>query len=461
MKNINIFYLHNGFQFTDETIQQHTANGWTGREPLPLHVLTQIQLEQNYNPFNEMFDINIINNGDESKCNSDDITLVPIDIQSFPITIENRKYYELSPFGKEIDKVVQHVLSLNLPNLAFLFYSSTEPYFFDANIYFAELGSANPNIKIILSGSGETTDYFGHFANHTSRVKNVYKIHKLWYFDRVHYMTFLSEEEEFNNVHLDVNDFKTTDEKQDLNVIPNKFLCTLRNCRSHRLLFSTMLENSAMGLEDITYGRFYSLRPNDISKIANNPKTKHEYPYHIQLMSTSLNELINKEDITDSMLKSIMKNIMSRPHIIDMDNIDDRGIPGPWLYEDCDIAITPGGEPYGYGYVDEKQFIPMAFKKPFITFGCKGIYEELKNIDFKTFDDCWPINFNEADTLLDRVKGFFTVFEYIRNLSPAKYQELLEQTKESVEFNYSHLIEGTFRRKSNENFFQEIHDACS
>jgi len=461
MKNINIFYLHNGFQFTDETIQQHTTNGWTGREPLPLHILTQIELEQNFNPFNEMFDINIINNGDSSKCNSNDITLVPIDIQSFPITIENRKYYELSPFGKEIDKVVQHILSLNLPNVAFLFYSSTEPYFFDANIYFAELGSANPNIKIILSGSGETTDYFGHFTTHTLRVKNVYKIHKLWYFDRVHYMTFLSEEEEFNNVHLDVNNFKTTEEKQDLNVIPNKFLCTLRNCRSHRLLFSTILENSAMGLEDITYGRFYSLRPNDISKIANNPKTKHEYPYHIQLMSTSLNELINKEDITDSMLKSIMKNIMSRPHIIDMENIDDRGIPGPWLYEDCDIAITPGGEPYGYGYVDEKQFIPMAFKKPFITFGCKGIYEELKNIDFKTFDDCWPINFNEADTLLDRVKGFFTVFEYIRNLSPAKYQELLEQTKESVEFNYNHLVEGTFRRKSNENFFQEIHDACS
>jgi hypothetical protein len=222
-----------------------------------------------------------------------------------------------------------------------------------------------------------------------------------------------------------------------------------------------MLENSAMGLEDITYGRFYSLGPNAISKVANNPNTKHEYPYHIQLMATSLNELINKEDITDSMFKSIMENIMSRPHIIDMKNIDDRGIPGPWLYEDCDIIITPGGEPYGYGYVDEKQFIPMAFKKPFITFGCKGIYEELKSIDFKTFDECWPINFNEADTLLDRVKGFFTVFEYIRNLSPTAYQELLEKTKDSVEFNYNHLVDGTFRRKSNENFFQEIHNACS
>ena len=461
MKNINIFYLHDGFQFTDETIQQHKDNGWTGREPLPLHILTQIELEQNYNPFNEMFDINIINNGDVSKCNSDDLTLVPIDIQSFPITIENRKYYELSPFGTEIDKVVQHLLSLNLPNLAFLFYSSTEPYFFDANIYFAELGSANPDIKIILSGSGETTDYFGHFTNHTSRIENVYKIHKLWYFDRVHYMTFLSEEEEFNKVHLEMNRIMGPKEKRLYNIVPNKFLCTLRNCRSHRLLFSTMLENSAMGLEDITYGRFYSLRPNDISKVANNTNTKHEYPYHIQLMATSLNELINKEDISDSMFKSIMKNIMSRPHIIDMKNIDDRGIPGPWLYEDCDIVISPGGEPYGYGYVDEKQFIPMAFKKPYITFGCKGIYEELKNIDFKTFDDCWPVNFNEADTLLQRVEGFFTVFEYIRNLSPAKYQELLEQTKESVEFNYNHLVDGKFRRKSNENFFKEIHDACN
>ena len=213
MKNINIFYLEDGFQFDKETLEQHRIQGWTGREPLPLHILTQIELEQNFNPFNELFDINIINNGDISQCNDQDITLVPIDTQSYPITIENRKYYKLSPFGEEIDKIVKHVLSLNLPNLVFLFYSSTEPYFFDANIYFAELGSANPDIKIILSGSGETTDYFGHFTKHTSRVKNVYKIHKLWYFDRVHYMTFLSEEEEFNKVHLDVNNFKTANEK--------------------------------------------------------------------------------------------------------------------------------------------------------------------------------------------------------------------------------------------------------
>ena len=461
MRNINIFYLEDGFQFTEEVIQEHASYGWTGREPLPLHILTQIELEQNYNPFKEMFDINIINNADISKCSKQDITLVPIDTQSFPITIENRKYYELSPFGKEIDKVVQHILSLNLPNLAFLFYSSTEPYFFDANIYFAELGSANPNIKIILSGSGETEDYFGHFTRHTSRVPNVHKIHKLWYFDRVHFMTFVSEEKEFNKVHLEMEGSTSKRTKDFYNIVPNKFLCTLRNCRSHRLLFSTLLEDSDMGLDDITYGRFYSLRPTDLNKITSNEITKEEYPYHIDLITTSLTQLLRKENLDDSFVRKIMDNIMSRPHIIDMKNIDDRGIPGPWLYDDCDIVITPGGEPYGYGYVDEKQLIPMAYKKPFLTFGCKGIYEELKNIDFKTFDDCWPINFNEADTLLERVTGFFTVFEYIRNLNPASYNELLEKTKDSVEFNYNHLIQGTFRRKSNEAFFQEVHNVCS
>jgi hypothetical protein len=461
MRNINIFYLEDGFQFTKEVLEQHRSLGWTGREPLPLHILTQIELEQNFNPFNELFDINIINNGDVSKCKKDEITLVPIDIQSFPITIENRKYYELSHFGIEIDKVVQHILSLNLPNLAFLFYSSTEPYFFDANIYFAELGAKNPHINIILSGSGETEDYFGHFTRHTSRVSNVHKIHKLWYFDRVHYMTFLSENEEFKKVHMEMDRKMSGREKNLYDIVPNKFVCTLRNCRAHRLLFSTMLENSSIGLEDITYGRFYSLRPTDLMKIASNQNTKDEYPYHIELISTSLNQLLHKEELEDSFIKQMMNNLMSRPHIIDMKNIDDRGIPGHWLYEDCDIVISPGGEPYGYGYVDEKQFIPMAFKKPYITFGCKGIYEELKNIDFKTFDDCWPVNFNQADTLYERVKGFFTVFEYIRNLSPIKYKELLEQTKESVEFNYNHLVNGTFRRISNENFFKELNDACS
>lgn len=461
MKDINIFYLHDGFQFSAEDIQRHRHNGWLGREPLPLDVLTQIGKDQFFNPFGELFNISVVNS--KEQCDDKALTLVPIDIQSFPLSIENRKYYEMTEFGKEVDNVIKHIINLSLPNTVFLIYSSTEPYFYDANIYLAELGLEYPNIKFIISGSGETVDYFGHYNRVLKKVKNVIKIHKLWYFDRVHYMTFISDNEEFNNVHIDLKTKKTTDEKQDIDVVPNRFLCTLRNCRSHRLLFSTLLENSKHGLDDITYSRFYSLRPGDLSKIisSNNKRDKEDFPYHIQLIAKSLMDLTYREKIDDSLTAKIFKNILSAPHKIDMESLEDRGIPGEWLYEDCDIVIAPGGEPYGYGYVDEKQFIPMVFKKPYLTFGCKGLYEELKKIDFKVFDDCWPTNYNSFDTLLERVKGFFSVFEYLRCLEGSEFTDLMEKANESVEFNYQHLTSGNFRRLSNEIFFKEINDACS
>ncbi len=461
MKDINIFYLHEGFQFSAEDIQRHKDNGWLGREPLPFDVLTQIDKPQFFNPFNELFNITTVNSKDQ--CNSDAITLIPIDIQSFPLSIENRKYYNLTEFGKEVDQVITKILSLDLPNTTFLIYSSTEPYFYDANIYLAELGRANPHIKFVISGSGETVDYFGHYERVLKKVKNVIKIHKLWYFDRVHYMTFLSENKNFNNVHIDLKTQKTIEEKQDIDVVPNRFLCTLRNCRSHRLLFSTLLENSRHGLDDITYSRFYSMRPGDLNRIigSSKQKDKDDFPYHIQLMAKSLMELTYKEKMDDSLTAKVLNNILSAPHKIDMDSLEDRGIPGNWLYEDCDIVIAPGGEPYGYGYVDEKQFIPMVFKKPFLTFGCKGLYEELKKIDFKTYDDCWPTNYNSFDTLLDRVKGFFNIFEYLRSLEGSDFDLLMEKTKDSVEFNYEHVVSGNFRRPSNEEFFKELNNACS
>ena len=53
-------------------------------------------------------------------------------------------------------------------------------------------------------------------------------------------MTFVSEEKEFNKVHLEMEGSTSKRTKDFYNIVPNKFLCTLRNCRSHRLLFSTL-----------------------------------------------------------------------------------------------------------------------------------------------------------------------------------------------------------------------------
>ena len=79
--------------------------------------------------------------------------------------------------------------------------------------------------------------------------------------------------------------------------------------------------------------------------------------------------------------------------------------------------------------------IPIYYKKPFITFGCKGIYEEMEKIGFDVFRDCWNLDWSNADTLYDRVKGLYE--------------------------NYEHMVSGSFRIQSNENFLQGLVNACS
>ena len=174
-----------------------------------------------------------------------------------------------------------------------------------------------------------------------------------------------------------------------------------------------------------------------------------------------MHDLLKNEKLTEKEMSGITQVLYSRPHIIDLNTLNDRGVPGPWLYETGHIALIPGGEPYGYGYVDEKQMFPMYFKKPFITVGCKGLYEELEKLDFKTFDKFWDISFNTQDTLKLRVQGFFNTISSIRSMSDTHFLRMMELLKNDVAHNYKNITTGKFRQISNNNFFEEVINACS
>jgi hypothetical protein len=455
MKNINIIYLHNGFQFEDEVVRKHNEIGWLGREPLPLEVLCQLNDSRNID--NEKFNFNIIHNLD-GNVPKDSINLFPIDFQSFPLSYESAgEKFTLSDFGKLIDEKIAECVNYNLPNTVFLVYTSTEPYFFDANMYFVKLSSLFPQVQFIISGSGETQDFFGNYDKHLKHCKNVHKIHKLWYLDRVHYITSILSK----NTHVNLNQIEPPEGLDEYKDLKNKFLLTMRNCRSHRLLISYYIEHKGNKLEDVTYSRNYSMNPSFLAKIYDNPNTKEEYPYHTNLMATAMHDLLKNEKLTEKEMSGITQVLYSRPHIIDLDTLNDRGVPGPWLYETGHIALIPGGEPYGYGYVDEKQMFPMYFKKPFITIGCKGLYEELQKLDFKTFDKFWDISFNTHDTLKLRVQGFFNTISSIRSMSDTHFLRMMELLKNDVAHNYKNITTGKFRRISNNNFFEEVINACS
>ena len=469
MKHINIFYLHNGFQFTDDVINQQFEKGWLGRKPLSLEELTQVNRSES--PFfydDSLFTFDFVYNGDFSKLSNDAVTLVPFDYQSVALSRETQNISNTtvksipSDFGLALLSAVDEICSLNLPNLVLLFYSSTEPFYFTSNIYFYDIAKKYPHAKIVLSGSGQSTDMYDRYNTYLAKLPNVTIIPKLWYLDRVHYMTFISPHAIDNVQHLKLNETTPPDDVSSLyKSAQNRFLYTVRNCRSHRVLFSSMWENTDKQLSDTTYARFFSMHRSMINSMDTTNSNRDSFKYYVELVTTTVSELQQEEGMTDALFAQCMKTIYSRPHLIDMTSFDDKGIPGAWLYADCDLVIAPGGEALGYGYVDEKQYIPMLFKKPFITFGCKGLYEELQRIDFKTFDECWPVSFNTEPTLIKRVNGCINVLEYIRSLDNHHWSELMEKAKPSVDFNYTHAKEGTFRIPSNNQFFQGILEHAS
>ena len=457
MQNINIVYLENGHQFSDGIIEQQKKNGWLASRTIPLDVLCQLQNKNNYD--SKKHTVTVIHNL-TGEVPAGAINLFPIDFQSSPISYEGpEQSYTLSDFGTQIDKKIAECVSYNLPNTVFLIYSSTEPYFFNTNMYVYNLSMQYPDVHFVLSGSGETDDYFGNYETHLKPQTNVSKIHKLWYLDRVHYITSILGK----GTHIDLNQTIPQEHLSDYGNLKNKFLLTMRNCRSHRLLISYFMETKGYMLNDVTYSRNFSMNPGALLKIYNNPETISEFPYHVHLMTTAMNDLMKKEKLTEQDITGITKTLYRKPHVIDLKDLNDRGAPGPWLYNTAYISLIPGGEPYGYGCVDEKQMIPMYFKKPFITVGCKGIYEELRRLDFKTFDTFWDTSFNTMDTLKQRVQGFYQTIDDIRKLHGTlkKLKQLETSVQDDVNHNYKNITTGKFRRRSNDDFFKEIINACS
>ena len=124
MKNINLVYLNNGFQFTDEVIEHHNKIGWLGREPLPLELLCQLTNENTYNT--DKYNFNIVHNFNGEVPEKDAINLFPIDFQSFPIAYEGAdQTYSLSDFGKLIDEKIKECVKWQLPNTVFLISSKS------------------------------------------------------------------------------------------------------------------------------------------------------------------------------------------------------------------------------------------------------------------------------------------------------------------------------------------------
>ena len=439
---LNIFYLENNRQAKEfeELSQIH----------LPLETICQLE------DFCDT-EFNIVNNANIDLL-KDAPTLIPIDYQSTPLSYESRNNIDaVSHLGKIVQQIVKKSCELIIGKKIFLLYSTTEPYFNDNTLFINELAKTYPNSTFVVSGSGYVP--CNHDVN-TEQLKernNVFMIYKLWYYDRIHYIKEISNLKDTPR-HYNEYDLEPPADAPEYTTCPNRFLLTMRNPRPHRLVMSTLVERE---VGSIRYSRTWSLQPWWLDKIKED--IEEEYQYQVNLLSNAIKGVIDVVDTSqdDPMVREMMHTLFHPPHLLDMEGFADRGHPGKWLYDNIDIVVAPTGESFGYGYADDKQYIPMIYKKPYITFGQKGVYDELEKIGFDTYKNIFDLTFDKQDNMIKRVKGCYNYMMSLSTLDHNTIKKLLDKCEPVIEYNYQHLKSGNFRNISNKNFFREVLNASN
>ena len=440
----NIYYDKTDVQF-DLLLNLQQRN-------IPLHSLTQCKRTCTTK-------FHVVNNGEVDKL-IDVPIIFPIDYQSTMISWEKRdcNLVGINPLGEEILLFVKNMVE-KIPNhkKIFLIYSRTEPYFHDNHLFVCKLADMYPDCEFVVSGNGEQVCHYEMNLAEFNKRSNTHFIPKSWYIDQVHFVKHVTDDVSLQEWHYEEWVEKPPADAPSWAIGHNRFLLTMRNPRPHRLLMSALIEDN---LEHITYSRQWSMNELHLMDMYENPETTKEYPYHVDLLVRGIKRLLDTHTDPD-VINKMLHTLYGPPHFLDTTTISDRGLPGKWLYERNDIAVVAGGEGEGYGYIDEKQIIPIAYKRPFILFGCKGMYEELEKLGFKTFGNIFNIEYSKRDDFYRRIKGCAELIEHYSKLSNEQFEALLDSCKEDVEYNYNHYASGKFRLKSNDNFFRELENACS
>ena len=435
----NIFYLEDQRQVKDSLHLNQIH--------LPLETICQIDKFGDY-------EFNIVNNGQVDQLNENPV-IIPFDYQSIPFSYESRdKIDQVTNLGKVIQKLVRDVVDIVPNKKIFLFYTSTEPYFNDNCLFISDLASVYPDCEFVLSGSGHVESYYQNNIDTLNANNNVRVIPKLWYIDRVHYIKTYSEFVGTSR-HFDETSTVPPPDTPDYMICPNKFLLTMRNPRPHRVIMSTFIERN---LSYVRYSRNWSLQPWWLDKIKTD--FEEEYQYQVNLILKAVKGMLDTCH-EPKFVKEAMDTIYHPPHILDMKTIEDRGHPPKWLYDNICIALIPTGEHNGYGYADEKQIIPMYYKKPFITFGQVGVYEELEKLGFDVFRDVFNLEFSKEKDLYKHVQQCYYMIRDIAKLESADLVQLIDKCDKAVKHNYVHITSGEFRHVSNNNFFGELINASS
>lgn len=445
---INIYYHKETAQF-DALLHLNQAY-------CSLEDITQCQAFSEY-------EFNIVYNGDKTKLDKSAPVIIPIDYQSIPLSADNREGIAyVSALGEKVRNLIKEIAEfLDGFNVVVLIYTSTEPFFYDSACYIDLLAKQYPQIKFVVSGSGTTDCNYPHHKDAMLSNDNVFFITKSWYIDKVHYNKFILDGGETR--HFLETETTPPASTPDYITCSNTFILTMRNPRPHRLIMSTLIENNAEPstiLDYTRYSRAWSLQSWHLNNIFSNPESKEEHPYQVELLSDAIKGVLD-ERLPSDFIERMMQGLYFPPHKLDMNGIQDRGFPAKWLYDNINVAVVASGEHGGYGYIDEKQLIPIFYKKPFICFGSKGVNEELEKIGFDVYRRVFDLSYASKDSLYDRVEGCYALINDIATWNKDKKHTVFTVVGNRIaEKNFRNFETCKFRILGNNAFFKELIDAC-
>lgn len=452
-QTINIFYLHDGAQFDAETVKNFRNRMWFHRELWTFERTSGI-----YNPRwydTNRFAFNVVNNGNTSELVADAPTLIPCDFQSSGLAwndgVGNTTVTE---FGARYQAVIEKMASNpKIPNKIFLVYSCAEPHYHNDSALIKSLALRFPDSKFITSASGTVDPVFAWEREITKNLPNFKWISRQWYFEQVHERTFVDPR--MKRAHVDLEATEPPSHLSDFKDRKTRFVMTMKNQRLHRLMASYFIENDRDILDTCTYTRNFSAEPRMFRALQQQAKVE-EYMTAARFYLKGVHEIILEEDIPAHEKVGMIDQLFKSPHKIDLKNCQDDTPPPAWMFNGAGIALVASGEENGWGFIDEKPIIAMLFKKPFLYFGGRGLYEELEQMKFKTFRDYFDLSFSTGKTCYERVSGFYKVVKQEALKGEWEFWSGLDSIKEDVEYNYEWFKSGDFKYDNNNRFFEEI-----
>lgn len=460
---INVFYRGPNCQFDDETLKDFRSKNYFHREfwffERNLHLNGETPTYDT-----DDYEFNFVRNNETSKLINTEtsFTLIPCDLQSYSLGREQLdKSYTVNEFGKKYGEIISDIANDDrIQNKVFLIYSSTEPFYFNATVYLSELAKKHKNCKFVISGSGMADTYYPWQLDVLAEA-NIVFISRMWYVDQVYQRTFLNVWG-MRRAHMDIDAVDAPPHLDEYNRYKPKFVFTMKNIRLHRALAAYYFENDREILDTMVYARNFGLAPN-----AADPNIG-EYKHQVYLTLNTLKEISRTEQIPENIKIRIIKHLFSNfPHHIDLKSSfeEKENAPPYWLYKGASMAIIAEGEWNGFGFADEKLVIPIAFKKPFISFGSQGglhgTYEQMKAVGFNMYDDFFDVSYNRYETIHDRVHGCYKLVKKLVQMPLGDFYKLMEDMQPIVEQNYEHLATGNFLRVANKNFLKELCNVAS